>query len=337
MPPHILQPGGTEVITRAGGAQRYRKPLRDHGWSDFRGLFQESISAWSRHNDTRLGASLAFYTLFSLAPLLLVAVSIGGLVFGREAAEGQILNQIAGLIGTQGASGVQALLAGARNPQHGIVATVLGLITLLFGASGVLLELRGALNTIWEVPPSTTSGLRSVLQIVRDRLLSFALVLAVGFLLLVSLIVNAGIAAVGAFFTGALPIPEVVLQLINLAISLIISTGLFAAIYKLVPEPHLEWRDVFFGSVVTAILFSVGKFLIGLYLGKATLTSTYGAAASVILLILWVYYSGQVFFLGAEFTRAFALSYGSQPDTHGASDPGQAALIEAPADHSPTR
>ncbi len=317
----ILEPGGTELHTPAGGARRYRKPLRLFRWTDIKVLLSESFGEWSRQKGSRLGASLAFYTLLSVTPLLLIAVSIGGLVFGRQIAESQIVQQIQQLIGPQGARGIQALLNGAQDKTHGILATSAGLVTLLFGASGVLLELRDALNTIWEVPQEQTPVLRSLIQVVKERLFSFALVLAIGFLLLVSLVVNAWIAAAGSYFSGVLPMPEAVLYVLNVAISFAIITGLFAAIYKILPEMRLEWRDVLLGAAVTSFLFTVGKFLIGLYLGKASFGSTYGAAASVVILVVWVYYSGQIFFLGAEFTKVFTRRYGSGPHARQALQP----------------
>lgn len=312
-PSYILQAGGTEVATAAGGARRYRKPLSGFRWADIKLLLSESFSEWSRHKASRLGASLAFYTLLSLTPLLLIAVSVGGLVFGEKAAEGHLLEEIRGLIGPQGAAGVQTLLAGTRHTGHGILATTIGLVTLFFGASGVLIELRDALNTIWEVQAPQLPGLRSIVQMIKDRLFSFALVLAIGFLLLVSLVVNTVIAAAGTYFTSFLPAPEAALHVANSLLSFVIITGLFAAIYKIMPDVRIEWRDVLLGAAVTSLLFTVGKFLIGLYLGKASFASTYGAAASVVILIVWVYYSGQVFFFGAEFTKAFAGRFGSQP------------------------
>lgn len=310
---HVLQTRGAERPGAARGTGSERKVPKYFRWSDIKLLLVESIKRWSHHNDSRLGASLAFYTLFSLTPLLLVAVSVAGLVASKEAAEGQVIRQIHDLVGPQGAAGVRVLLAGAHNSPHGVIATAVGLLTLLFGASGVLLELRDALNTIWEVPPAQTAGLRSLIQMGKERLFSFALVLAVGFLLLVSLLVNAWIAAAGKFVAGILPAPEIVLHAANEVFSFIIITALFAAIYKVLPDTELEWRDVVFGSAVTSLLFTVGKLLIGLYLGKASFTSTYGAAASVVILIAWVYYSSQIFFLGAEFTKIFAVRFGSKP------------------------
>jgi membrane protein len=203
--PQILEPGGAEIATAAGGVRPYRKPLSSFQWCDIKSLLGDSFEEWNRHKGSRLGASLAFYTLLSLAPLLLVVVSVAGLVFGQKAAESQIVWQIQGLVGAQGANGVQILLEGSRNTAHGLIATLIGLLTLLFGASGVLIELGDALNTIWEIPAPTTSGVRSIIQMLKERLLSFGLVLAIGFLLLVSLVVNVWIAALGTFSSQWLP------------------------------------------------------------------------------------------------------------------------------------
>ena len=314
--PKILEAGGTEVSTAAGGARRYRKPLTTFRWCDIKALLSESFAAWNRHKGPRLGAALAFYSLLSLTPLLLIAVGIAGLVFGREAAQSQIVWQIQDLVGPSGAQAIQALLEGARNTTHGILATVLGLLTLLFGASGVLIELRDALNTIWEVPPVQRTALQNLVDLVKERMFSFALVLAIGFLLLVSLAINACISALGAFSANAFPLSQGILHAANTLLSFIVITGLFAAIYRIMPDARIEWRDVALGAAVTSLLFTVGKLLIGLYLGKASFASTYGAAASIVLLIVWVYYSGQIFFLGAEFTKVFADRYGSQPARH---------------------
>jgi membrane protein len=313
--PVILEAGGAEIATRAGGARRYRKPLSAFRWSDITLLLRESFDHWTMHKGPRLGASLAFYTLLSLTPLLLVIVSIAGLVFGRPAAEAQILWEVEDMVGPAGTHAIGSLLEGAEHTTHGILATVLGLLALLFGASGVLVELRDALNTIWEVPAPAQTGLKSLIQLAKERLFSFALVIATGFLLVVSLIVNAWLAALGRFAEQVLPAPEGVLEAANAIISFLVITGLFAAIYRIMPDRRIEWRDVALGATVTSLLFTVGKVLIGLYLGKATFASTYGAAASIVVLLVWVYYSGQIFFLGAEFTKAFADRYGSKPAT----------------------
>jgi len=314
----VLEAGGAEITTSAGGARRYRKPLSAFRWWDIRLLVSESFEQWTLHKGPRLGAALAFYTLLSLAPLLLMVVTIGGIVFGREAAESQIVWQVEDVVGPLGANAIRSLLESASHAGHGVLATMLGLLTLFFGATGVLTELRDALNTIWDIPPSRHKGLHSLLQMARERLFSFALVVATGFLLVVSLAVNAWVAALGRFATESLPASEGILQVTNSVLSFLVITSLFAAIYRIMPDARIEWRDVMLGAAVTSLLFTAGKFLIGLYLGKAAFASTYGAAGSFVVLIVWVYYSGQIFFLGAEFTRAFANRYGSQPTTaHG--------------------
>jgi len=314
---NILEPSGTEVQTAAGGARRYRKPLRSFRWCDIRSLLSDSVAEWSRHKAPRLGASLAFYTLLSLTPLLLVAVSVAALAFGQQLAESDLVYQVQELAGTAGAKAVQALLEGSKNTTHGIIATGIGLVTLLFGASGVLIELRDALNTIWEVPaPELKGNLQRIASFIKERLFSFALVLSIGFLLLISLVVNAWIAALGAYSVAALPAHEAILHVLNTLVSFAVTTGLFAAIYKVMPDVRIEWRDVLLGGAVTSALFTAGKLLIGLYLGKASFASTYGAAASIVVFIVWVYYSSQIFFLRAEFTKIFANRYGSQPNRH---------------------
>src|SRR4051794_19114984 len=218
------------------------------------------------------------------------------------------------LVGTQGAEAIDALLKGSRNSTQGIIATVVGLITLLFSASGVMIELRDALNTIWEIPMPPSAGIRSkIVAYMRDRLLSFAMVLSVGFLLVVSLAMTSWIAAVGALSASLLPSTEALLHLGNSLVSFVLITGVFAAIYKVMPDVRLEWRDVILGGAVTSFLFTVGKFVLGVYLGKASIASSYGAFSSIVVLVLWVYYSGQIFFFGAEFTRSFAERYGSRP------------------------
>jgi membrane protein len=293
--------------------------LRSFRWRDIKALLTESFDEWSRHKAQRLGASLAFYTLLSLTPLLLAAVSIAGLVFGATAAETHLVEQVQGLVGDAGAMAIQVLLEGSRRTAHGVLGALLGLLTLFFGASGVLIELHDALNTIWEVPPRQRSGtLQTIKGFLRERLFSFTLVVAIGFLLLVSLIVNTALAVVGAFSASILPLPEAVLHILNSLFSFVVVTGLFAAIYRVMPDCRIEWRDVVLGSAVTAFLFEIGKTLIGLYLGKASFASTYGAAASIVVIIVWVYYSSQVFFLGAEFTRIFASRYGSRPQAQAA-------------------
>jgi membrane protein len=314
---HILEPGGTEIATSAGGARRYRKPLKAFRWCDITFLLGDSVGEWNKHKAPRLGAALAFYTLLSLAPLMLVVVSVVGLVFGYRTAETDVVQQIQALVGPQAAKAIDGLLKASQNTTHGILATVFGLVTLLFGASGVMIELRDALNTIWEVPTPQLSGLKKkITSLVRERLFSFALVLAIGFLLAVSLAISAAIATLGAHYAAVLPAHEAVLHAVNSLVSFLVITGLFAAIYKVMPDIPIEWRDVILGGAVTSLLFTFGKLLLGIYLGKESFASTYGAAASIVVLIVWVYYSGQIFFLGAAFTKMFATHYGSLPNGH---------------------
>lgn len=315
-PPPVLEPSGTEVATPAGGARRYRKPLHKFRWVDLKSILCDSCSQWSDHNATRLGAALSFYTLFSLAPLLLVLVSVASLAVGRQAAEADLVQQLRALVGAQAAHAAQALLAAPHSESHGILATVFGVLTLLFGASGVMVELRDDLNFIWDVPTPKLSGMNRIFSFIKDRLFSFALVFAVGFLLVVSLAISAWISALGAFSESLHIGNELLLHAANFVASFLVITILFAAIYKFVPNVHIEWRDVAWGGAVTSALFTIGKLALGLYLGIATFASAYGAAASVVILIVWVYYSAQIFFLGAEFTHAFAKRYGSQPAKH---------------------
>jgi len=312
----ILEPGGTEIATSAGGARRYRKPLASFRWRDIRTIFAVSFAEWDKHKAPRLGASLAFYTLLSIAPLLLVLVSVVGLVLGHETAEADIVGQVRAVVGTQGAMAAKALLEGSRNTTHGVIATAFGVVTLLFGASGVLIELRDALNTIWDVSTPELSGLQKISSFVKEWLFSFALVLAIGFILVVSLAVSAWVAALGAWSSSIVPAAEFLLHAVNFIVFFAIITGLFSAIYKFLPDVYIEWRDVILGGAVTSVLFSLGKLILGIYLGKASFASTYGAAASIVVLIVWVYYSSQIFFLGAEFTKTFANCYGSEPSQH---------------------
>jgi membrane protein len=332
----ILEPHGTEVATAAGGARRYRKPLKSIRWRDVRSILGESFKGWSKHNAPRLGAALSFYTLLSIAPLLLVLVAVVGLTLGRQSAEADVIRQVGEFAGVEGATIAQALLEGSRNTAHGIMATVFGVIALLFGASGVLIELRDALNTIWDVPAPELSGMKLVTSFVKERLFSFMLVLAVGFLLVVSLAISAWIAALGAFTASIFPASEAILQVVSFVVPFFVITGLFSAIYKILPDARIEWEDVILGGAVTSLLFSIGKLALGIYLGTATFESTYGAAASMVVLIVWVYYSAQIFFLGAEFTKVFADRYGSQPSLHPAAMVIASGQAPPPAQSSTT-
>jgi membrane protein len=272
-------------------------------------LVKQTASSWDKINAPRLGAALAFYTLLSIAPLLVVCIGIAGIIFGQDAARGQIAHQISTLVGAQGGRALLALLDEVTKPAASVAATSVGFLTLLFGASGVFGELRDSLNLVWGVQ---TNSHNALLGLVKARFVSFAMVLAVGFLLLVSLVLSAAISAVGKFFQSRLPIPESTLQWGSLLASFAAITLLFALLYKVVPDVHIEWQDVAIGAAVTSALFSTGKFLIGLYLGKASVGSAYGAAGSVVVFMVWVYYSAQIFFLGAQFTRVYAERHGSR-------------------------
>lgn len=272
-------------------------------------LIKRTASRWNEINAPRLGAALSFYTMLSMAPLLVVCIGIAGAIFGQEAAQDRIAWQIQNVVGYEGGQAIQGLLKHADKPAAGVLAAVIGFVMLLFGASGVFGELRDALNLVWGVKFSGGSGLMGM---VKYRFASFGMVLGIGFLLLVSLIFSAAIAAAGKFFSGYLPVSEGVLHLANLVFTFVSITVLFALLYKVVPDIHIEWQDVWIGAAVTSILFSVGKFLIGLYLGKASVGSAYGAAGSLVIFMVWAYYSAQIFFLGAEFTHVFAERHGSR-------------------------
>lgn len=269
---------------------------------------------WFRHKVPRLSASLAFYTLLSLAPLIIVVLSIASWVFGRQAAAGQLLWQIQELVGTEGARAIQVLIAAAQQSSSRGAAALIGVITLFFGASAVVAELRDALNTIWDVPvPEGRFGWHSILRVLRERTLSFAVVLAFGFLLLVSLAINAFVAALGSRVSWFLPSQGWALETANQVLSFVVISVLFAMLFKYLPDIEIAWTDVLLGAVTTSVLFTVGKTLIGVYLGKATFGSSYGAAGSLVIMLVWVYYSAQIFFLGAEITQAYAACFGSQP------------------------
>jgi membrane protein len=264
----------------------------------------------------RLGAALAFYTLLSLAPLLVIAVAVAAFFFGRQAVEGQLFWQTRELLGGEGARVVQDLVRASFHPKSGIFSMLAAIAVLFAAASSLVLELTDALNTIWHVSAPESSGPSAMLSsIFRDRLRSFGIVVGTGVLLLVSLLINAAISALGSFFNEALPMPEFSLRAFEFIVSFSATTLLFGIIYKVIPSVRLRWGDVLIGSCVTALLFTGGKQLIGIYLGKAGFASTYGAAGSLIAVLVWVYYSSQLFFLGAEFTKVYARTLGSHSPT----------------------
>jgi membrane protein len=294
--------------------QRIRQFLR-LGGAEVGELLKQTFNAWIDDNAARLGASLAFYTLLSLAPVLIVVVTVAAIAFGQKAAQGQLIWEIQDLVGVDGARAIQGLIQSAYKPTTGTTATVLGILTLVFGASAVVVELRDALNTIWHVPSKVkVSTFNSFLRLVKERFYLFGLILGVGFLLLVSLVLNAAIAALGSLFGLLRPTSESVLHLAVFLISFLVITFLFAAIYKFLPEVRLKWSDVIVGACFTSLLFTIGKLLIGIYLGKASFGSTYGAAGSLVIVLVWVYYSAQLFFFGAEFTKVYTETFGSRLD-----------------------
>jgi membrane protein len=272
-------------------------------------FLKDVFTQWMGDEPFLLASSLSYYTLFSLAPLLVIAIAVAGFVFGREAAQNQIVETIGGLIGPESAQAIQGMIENASaKPKTGIISTVLGAVTLLIGAGGVVGQLQTSLNKVWGVEPKSGQG---TWVFIRQRFISFAMVLAVGFLLLVSLVVTALLTAFSQFLGSLVGGAEFVGHLLDVVVSFGFVTLLFAMIYKFVPDVQIQWRDVWIGAALTSILFTIGKFAIGLYLGSSGVTSAYGAAGSLITVLLWVYYSSLIFLLGAEFTQAYATTYGS--------------------------
>ncbi|HEX8614737.1 MAG TPA: YihY/virulence factor BrkB family protein [Telluria sp.] len=267
-----------------------------------------AVTEWFAHRAASKGAALAFYTLFSMAPILVLVIAIAGFFYGAEAAQGQLINELKGLVGRQGAEAIQLILAGAQNKESGIWATVIATALLLFGATTVFSELKDSLDEIWSVPASTDA---TWWDIVRTRLLSFGLILVLGFLLMVSLVISAALAVLEKYMNGLWKDAAVLLSWVSWGISFLVIATLFGVIYKMLPRIKLSWRDVTIGALGTAALFTLGKFIIGLYIGNSGVANSFGAAGSMIALLLWVYYSAQIFFLGAEFARQYALQLGS--------------------------
>jgi len=288
------------------------KPLKNRrAWQ----VLKETATGWDEDNVARLAASLAYYTLLSVAPLIILAVAVAGLAFGQVAAREHIGGELARVVGAGAAGAIQSIAKNAHTPGTGVFSIVIGVLVLLFGASGVFGELQSALNTVWDVAPKPGRG---VWGVVKDRFFSFTLVVGVAFLLLVSLIVSAALTWVGQVFESSLPGGAVVWQVLNFGISILVVTALFGLMFKTLPDALIQWRDVWVGAAVTAALFTLGKFLLGLYLGSAGVSSAYGAAGSIVALVIWVYYSSQVLLVGAEFTEVYARLFGSRitPDEH---------------------
>jgi membrane protein len=284
--------------------------LHRDAWS----LARETFSEWMEDKAPRLGAAMAFYAILSLAPFLVIAVGIATIVYGGEAV-GAIQAQFESLVGAEAGRAIAEIVSRADGQEEGWIASAIGLVTLLVGASGFFGQLQDALNTIWEVEPRPGRG---VMGFVRDRFLSFTMVLGTGFLLLVSLLLSAGLAYAGERFEGWIPGGAVLWQVLHVLVSFAVVTGLFALIFRVVPDAEIAWRDVAIGAAVTALLFAVGKLAIGLYLGQSSVGSAYGAAGTLLVLLVWIYYSTQILFLGAEFTQVYANRYGSRvvPSPH---------------------
>ncbi|HEY2254958.1 MAG TPA: YihY/virulence factor BrkB family protein [Variovorax sp.] len=295
-------------------------------------LCKQSVASWRADYAPSMGAALAYYTVFSVAPLILIVISVVGLVFGREEARGEIFAQLSGLMGADGARGVQAMLEALNKPAQGILATVIGIVLALVGATTVFGELQDALDRIWRAPPR--NDINGLLNLMRVRLLSFSMIMGIGFLLMVSLVVSAALAALGEWWAPVFGDWAAMAQGVNFVVSFLMVTVVFALIYKIMPRVSVQWRDVWVGATVTAVLFTIGKHLIGLYIGRTGLASGYGAAGSLVVVLVWVYYSAQIFLLGVEFTWVYAHAYGSfkgrprpgadiSPQRHDASVPVQ--------------
>ena len=272
-------------------------------------LFKVSATEWSNDKAPRLGASLSYYTIFSLAPVLLLVIAVAGMVLGRDAAQGKIVEQLQGLLGADAAKAIQTMLEKANQHGKGIVATVVGAVTLIVGATGVMIELQDALNTVWKVIPKPNQGIKGI---IRDRMLSFGIVMGFGFLLLVSLVVSAAVALLDSWIGGMIPGWVIFGYVLSYGISVGLVALMLGAIFKVLPDAKIAWKDVWIGAVVTSLLFHLGKFGISLYIGKASVASSFGAAGSLAVLLVWVYYSSQIVLFGAEFTRAYANEYGSR-------------------------
>ncbi|MDB6171006.1 MAG: putative rane protein [Chthoniobacteraceae bacterium] len=272
-------------------------------------LLKATASSWMEDNCLRLGAALAYYSIFSIAPLLVIAISIAGLFFGREAAYGEIQTQMSGYVGHQAAQAIEAMVQSASKPAQSKMAALIGVVTLIIGAGGVFGQLKDSLNTIWEVQQKPGGGIKAFL---RERLLSFGMVLVIGFLLLVSLVLTAAIAVLNKYIGTFLPMSGLIATVFAFIIAFLVVTLLFATIFKVLPDATVEWRNVWVGAVVTALFFELGKTGLGWYLGMESTSSAYGAAGSIVLLLLWVYYNSLILFFGAEFTQVYANETGTR-------------------------
>ena len=268
-------------------------------------LIRRTFAKWNEDHAPGLGAALSYYTVFSLAPVLMIAIAFASLVFGQDAAQGQIMGQIQGLVGEETAKAIQSMIEAARKPAAGFLTTMIAMVMLFMGATGVFAQLQESLNIIWKVKAKPEEG---ILKILKDRFISLLAVLGTGFLLLISLIISAALSALGATLDYLLPGLEVLLHIINIILSFAVVTLLFAMIYKLLPDTPIRWGDVWVGAMITSLLFTIGKFFIGLYLGNSDVGLAYGAAGSLVVILIWVYYASQIFLFGAEFTAIYAES-----------------------------
>ncbi|MEP7288374.1 MAG: YihY/virulence factor BrkB family protein [Chloroflexota bacterium] len=297
-------------------------------------LVKKTFSQWNEDKAPQLAAALSFYALFSMAPLLIVAIAVVGLAFGQQAAQNQIVGQIRGMVGEESAVFIQSMIQNANKPGAGILATVIGVITLLLGAAGAFNQLKMSLNQIWNVEAAPSpGGIKGILKSIQQQFISFTMVLGTGFLLLVSLVLSAVLSALGTFLGERVAVTASLWELVNFVVSVGIITLLFAAIYKVLPDAKIAWRDVWIGALITSLLFTFGKFLIGLYLSKTGAASSYGAAGALVVILLWIYYSSQILFLGAEFTQVYANSHGSHPapEYKAADTPTPSAADQKPA------
>lgn len=275
---------------------------------DFKALFKETYQQWKADKASRLAAALSYYTIFSIAPLLIIVIAVAGMVFGQDAAEGKIVEQTEDMVGRDGAEVIQTMLESSNSMSSNVLATVIGIVTLIIGATGVFGHLQESLNTIWGIQVIETGG---ILGMIKKRFFSFTLVIGIGFLLLVSLVISAGISALSKFAEEWVPGVDIGTQVINFVLSFGITMFLFGMMYRILPDVEIAWKDVWLGAAMTSLLFTIGKFLIGLYLGQSSAASTYGAAGSLVVLLIWIYYSAQIVLLGAEFTQVYADKYGS--------------------------
>ncbi|HEY3278070.1 MAG TPA: YihY/virulence factor BrkB family protein [Syntrophorhabdaceae bacterium] len=291
-------------------------------WRGIVELFKDTFQEWRHDDASTLSAALAYYTIISLAPLLVIIIGLVAFIFGKEAAQGQVMQQLASILGPQSANTLREIVEHSPQRSVGIVATAISVVVLAFSAAGVFYQLQTSLNTVWEVTPKSSQGFWSI---IRSRLPSLSIIPVIGFLLIVSLAASTAVAAFGTFMGGLFPGITVLLQIAEFVISFGVIAILFSLIYKILPDVRVRWRDVWLGGAFTSLLFTLGKFCIGLYLGKSSMASGYGAAGSLVVLLVWVYYSAQIFFFGAEFTQLYTNRYGSRmkPTTEAASLPGE--------------